>query len=127
MRIDVTKQFGREDATGISIVQAHDSFRQCVGQSCAEFALDLLLQQEDEPPNNNHHHRDKETRTGVMLPEQRYANDEDRARILKRLTTTPGTFCYTGPVEMDVAPDPPTNYHQALDTANQEEQAKKCR
>ena len=116
MRIDVTKKFGRDDAGGVSIVQAHDSFRVCVGQSCAEFALDLLL----EAPN----HGDEETRTGVMLPEQRYANDKDRARILKRLTTTPGTFCYTGPVEVDVSPDPPTKYNQALDKANQEEEAK---
>jgi hypothetical protein len=116
MRIDVTKQFGRDDAGGVSIVQAHDSFRGCVGQSCAEFALDLLL----EEPN----HGDEETRTGVMLPEQRYANDKDRARILKCLTTTRGTFCYTGPVEMDASPDPPTDYNRALDKANLEEEAK---
>jgi len=38
MRIDVTST----DGNAVSIVQAHESFRRCVGQSAAEFALDLL-------------------------------------------------------------------------------------
>jgi short subunit dehydrogenase-like uncharacterized protein len=81
MRIDVTS----EDGQMFSIVQAHESFRQCVGQSCAEFALDFL-----EHPN-----------PGVYLPEQRYRQADDRARIIEKLTTTPGTFAYTGPVRVE--------------------------
>ena len=52
MRVDVTST----DGCAVSVVQAHESFRRCVGQSCAEFALDLL-----EHPS-----------PGVQLPEQRY-------------------------------------------------------
>lgn len=64
-----------------SCVQAHDSFRQCVGQSCAEFALDCL---ENPTP-------------GVFLPESRYSDEKRRRACIQRLTRTPGTFCYTGP------------------------------
>jgi hypothetical protein len=32
------------------------------------------------------------------MPEQRYRHDDARQRIIKRITTTPGTFAYTGPV-----------------------------
>lgn len=84
MRIDVQSVDGK---TTMSTVQAHDSFRQCVGQSCAEFALDCL-----EFPG-----------PGVHLPEQRYQCDGSRTRIIGRLTSTPGTFCYTGPTEADNA------------------------
>lgn len=38
MRIDVTGEDGRT----VSVVQAHESFRRVVGQSCAEFTLALL-------------------------------------------------------------------------------------
>jgi short subunit dehydrogenase-like uncharacterized protein len=89
---------------GVSIVQAHDSFRQCVGQSCAEFALDCL---EHPAP-------------GVYLPEQRYRDDAARTRIIQRLTSTPGTFCYTGPVHLNHAPPPPTRLDQALVEAQRE-------
>jgi saccharopine dehydrogenase-like NADP-dependent oxidoreductase len=100
MRVDVTGTDGR----AVSIVQAHDSFRQCVGQSCAEFALDLL----------SHDH------PGVHLPEQLYRDDMARKRILEKLTTTPGTFLYTGPVEVSEAPAP-TLMKQALLDANKAE------
>lgn len=79
MRIDVTSAEGSRMA---STVQAHDSFRQCVGQSCAEFALDCL-----ESPD-----------PGVSLPELRYSDGPTRACLIAKLTSTPGTFCYTGPV-----------------------------
>lgn len=79
MRIDVKSVDG--SITGSS-VQAHDSFRQCVAQSCAEFALDCLAHPQP----------------GVALPEQRYRDNADRLRIIQRITNTPGTFCYTGPV-----------------------------
>ena len=38
MRVDTTA----EDGSRVSAVQAHKSFRLCVGQSCAEFTLALL-------------------------------------------------------------------------------------
>ena len=94
----------------VSIVQAHDSFRQCVGQSCAEFALDLL-----EHPS-----------PGVYLPEQFYDAPEHRRRIIEKLTRTPGNFCYTGPVSIgnidNDLPVYPANVQKAVDLAKQTEQ-----
>lgn len=88
MRIDVRSIDGTKT---MSTVQAHDSFRQCVGQSCAEFALDCL-----EFPD-----------PGVYLPEHRYQDKGARTRIIGKLTSTPGTFCYTGPIETNNnAPQP---------------------
>jgi len=78
MRIDVSSEDG---STKMSTVQAHDSFRQCVGQSCAEFALDCL----------------EFSQPGVYLPELRYQEAAARKRIIAKLTSTPGTFSYTGP------------------------------
>eukprot|EP00580_Thalassiosira_gravida_P006439 CAMPEP_0201643948 /NCGR_PEP_ID=MMETSP0493-20130528/29193_1 /ASSEMBLY_ACC=CAM_ASM_000838 /TAXON_ID=420259 /ORGANISM="Thalassiosira gravida, Strain GMp14c1" /LENGTH=491 /DNA_ID=CAMNT_0048118503 /DNA_START=163 /DNA_END=1635 /DNA_ORIENTATION=+ len=100
MRVDVTGT----DGSAVSVVQAHESFRRCVGQSCAEFALDLL-----EHPS-----------PGVQLPEQRYRNDDARRRIIKQLTSTPGTFAYTGPVAVSSAA-PPSKLDQALLKANEAE------
>merc|ERR1712087_438293 len=67
--------------------------------SCAEFALDAWFQ---------HLVIDEEggkvakaaVKTGVYLPEQRYGDASDRERIVRKLTSTPGTFCYTGPVKV---------------------------
>jgi len=90
MRVDVvttTEDFatsGESSSSMVSIVQCHDSFRRCVGQSCAEFALDILS--------------DATRNGGVYLPEDRYRKSSDRKRILPRMVSTPGTFCYTGPV-----------------------------
>jgi len=95
---------GKEDCATISIVQAHDSFRQCVGQSCAEFVLDCLYYDDPSSPNG-----------GVWLPEQRYRDDEPRRRIIERLTSTPGAFCYTGPVEVERVAAGPTNLQQVLE------------
>ena len=107
MRIDVVTELTTDETTTMatgkgttatststktmmtSIVQCHDSFRRCVGQSCAEFALDALLFENE-----------MEAKTGVYLPEQRYRESKDRARIIDKLTSTPGTFCYTGPVDV---------------------------
>uniref|UniRef100_A0A7S4SZI3 Saccharopine dehydrogenase NADP binding domain-containing protein n=1 Tax=Ditylum brightwellii TaxID=49249 RepID=A0A7S4SZI3_9STRA len=102
MRVDVTG----EDGNAVSIVQAHESFRQCVGQSCAEFALDLL-----EFPS-----------PGVQLPEQRYRDNEPRKRIIKRLTSTPGTIAFTGPTLVKTAP-PPSDMEEAIQKANDAEVA----
>eukprot|EP00977_Amphora_coffeiformis_P025092 scaffold18208_cov182-Amphora_coffeaeformis.AAC.2 len=102
MRVDVT----RSDGSGVSIWQGHASFRQCVAQSCAELALDCL----------------EHSAPGVRLPEQRYRNPVDRERILKRLTQTPGTFCYSGPVGLGHI-RPPTRMDEAIDKAVSEEMA----
>ena len=100
MRIDVTST----DGNAVSIVQAHESFRRCVGQSTAEFALDLL-----EHPS-----------PGVQLTEQRYRDDDSRERIIQKLTSTPGTFSYSGPVVVDKASSP-TELRKALAKANEAE------
>lgn len=100
MRVDVTSEDGRS----VSVVQAHESFRRCVGQSCAEFALDLLEHPE----------------AGVRLTEQRYRDDVERERIIGRLTSTPGTFAYSGPVAVASAP-PPSEMERALQRANEAE------
>lgn len=65
-------------------VQGHDSFRVCVGQSCAEFAMQLLRQQLAGDP----------AAPGVRLPEQLALDDALRERLLRRLTSTPGTFTF---------------------------------
>ena len=84
MRIDVTSCVNRgEQQRTMSTIQAHESLRTCVGQSCAEFAFDCL-----EYPQ-----------PGVYYPEQRYDDDTSRKRIIDTLTTTDGTFCFMGPIE----------------------------
>lgn len=110
MRIDVTSvppAFQKDGGKGMTIIQAHDSFRICVGQSCAEFALDALSN-----PN-----------PGVYLPEQFYDDPSDRSRIIENLTSTPGTFCYTGPVAMENTLELPSDWEKAIFEANAEEQA----
>ena len=104
MRVDVTSTNGR----AVSIVQAHESFRRCVGQSCAEFALDLL--QHPSP--------------GVKLTEQRYRSDTARTRIIRQLTSTPGTFTYTGPVAVTKA-SPPSGLGKALAKAREAEKQRR--
>ena len=103
MRVDVvTETIDETSETStekmVSIVQCHDSFRRCVGQSCAEFALDAWFQHlgTDESGNPT----TVSSKTGVYLPEQRYRDASDRKRIVEKLTSTPGTFCYTGPVQV---------------------------
>mmetsp|Transcript_1301 Transcript_1301/g.3542 ORF Transcript_1301/g.3542 Transcript_1301/m.3542 type:complete len:500 (-) Transcript_1301:255-1754(-) len=100
MRIDVTGECG----TTVAVVQAHESFRRCVGQSCAEFAMDML---ENPSP-------------GVQLTEERYFNDDARRRIIQRLTSTPGTMAFTGPVEVN-APSTPSKMEDAIAAANRAE------
>ena len=98
MRVDVTGINGNV----VSCVQAHESFRRCVGQSCAEFALDLL----------------RYPSPGVYLPEQRYEEDPPRMRIIEKLTNTPGTIAYTGPAFVKSVPSP-TKMREALHKANE--------
>ena len=75
MRVDVSSATSERS---VAAVQRHDSFRRCVGQSCAEFVLDALDQ----------------ATPGVALPEERYADRASREQILARLSTTPGTTGY---------------------------------
>jgi hypothetical protein len=100
MRVDVTG----EDGITVSIIQGHESFRRCVGQSCAEFAVDLI----------------KNPSPGVALPEQRYRDTTARQRIIQRLTSTPGTFTYSGPVVVGGS-STPTELAEALQRANEME------
>jgi hypothetical protein len=54
----------------------------------------------------------------VWLPKTRYPDAVPRASIIQQLTSTPGTFCYTGPVEVDVAQArPSTDLEQAVQEA----------
>lgn len=107
MRVDVTSNKNNK----ISIVQAHESFRRCVGQSCAEFALDILENRSGDD-------------SGVFLPEQRYNDFHSRKRIVDRLTNTPGTIAYTGAVKMqENAKMAPTNLEEAIQKANESEEA----
>ena len=111
IRADVLGESGRR----VRALQSHESFRVCVGQSCAEFTLALLAlrcgwncgeaQDELEQP------------AGVYLPEQLFQDPERRRALLRyecpvketcdkrkrhtdtgelrRLTTTPGTTGYS--------------------------------
>lgn len=65
------------------VLQGHDSFRVCVGQSCAEFAMHLLRQRLQGQPL-----------VGVQLPEQLALQDSQRRALLDRLVSTPGTLTY---------------------------------
>ena len=88
MRIDVTAEDsnGDGDLFVSTIVQGHESFRQCVGQSAAEFCIDLLQEQS------------KNRSGGVSLVEQRYRDDDARKQMIEKLTSTPGTIDYSGPI-----------------------------
>ena len=84
MRVDVHSAAGMR----VSAVQAHESFRRCVGQSCAEFTMHLQSQ----------HQRGAGT-PGVHLTEELAGGSggdgSARAALLARLTTTPGTLTFT--------------------------------
>lgn len=57
---------------------------------------------------------------GVQLPEQQFRDNVARKQILGKLTVTPGTFCYTGPMTVVEAPAP-TEMEQVLSNANKAE------
>lgn len=65
------------------LVQAHVSFRRCVGQSAAEFVIHLLAGQAAGSVD-----------AGVYLPETLAAQAGTRSKLLDRLTSTPGTIVY---------------------------------
>jgi hypothetical protein len=83
---DVTAKDSNENVYVSTIVQGHESFRQCVGQSAAEFCIDLLQEQS------------KDRSGGVSLVEQRYRDDKARKDMIEKLTSTPGTIDYSGPI-----------------------------
>ena len=89
IRVDVCGDSGRR----IRALQTHESFRVCVGQSCAEFTLALLAMQRtvDSLPGFQHAGR----LAGVYLPEQLFQDPGRRAGMLSRLTATPGTMTYS--------------------------------
>ncbi len=88
MRIDVTATApdSKNDVVVSTIVQGHQSFRECVGQSASEYCINLLQSQA--------HSREG----GVQLVEQRYSNKEMRKQLIEKMTTTPGTIEYSGPI-----------------------------
>ena len=73
MRVDVTST----DGARVSAVQAHESFRRVVGQSCAEFTLALL---------------DGAGPPGVYTPEALFADAAKRKPLLERLLALEGTL-----------------------------------
>ena len=73
MRVDVTST----DGARVSAVQAHESFRRVVGQSCAEFTLALL---------------DGAGPPGVYTPEALFADAAARKPLLERLLALEGTL-----------------------------------
>jgi len=78
IRVDVAGESGKR----VTAVQAHDSFRWCVGQSSAEFALDIM--------------GGASARAGVHLPEELYSLEDSsaRKRILGSISSAKGTFTY---------------------------------
>ena len=104
MRVDATA----EDGSRVTAVQAHESFRSCVGQSCAEFTLALLEAKGvhkvaerggglGDPPAPEATRQAEALRAalpaaGVFLPEELFADTAARAPMLERLLGTPGTL-----------------------------------
>ena len=104
MRVDAAA----EDGSRVTAVQAHSSFRRCVGQSCAEFTLAMLEATGahgvaaaggglGDPPAPEAARqaellRAALPRAGVYLPEELFASAEARAPMLARLLATPGTL-----------------------------------
>ena len=116
MRVDVTSAV---DASRTTAVQAHTSFRRCVGQSCAEFTLACLEARGllgvapggggvgDPAPGAAAQEQAEELRqtlsaAGVYLPEELFADPAARAPMLERLLGTPGTL--NAGFETSVAP-----------------------
>ena len=95
MRVDVRAEDGRR----ASAVQGHDSFRRCVGQSMAEFALDLLARRGTNLfspgvrcPEGLYECQGSSEGAGEDRPGASAADAADA--LLERLCSTPGTFTY---------------------------------
>ncbi|KAJ1460256.1 Saccharopine dehydrogenase-domain-containing protein [Pelagophyceae sp. CCMP2097] len=97
MRIDVSSDCGRR----VSAVQAHASFRRCVGQSCAEFTLALLESKGlvTVPDGIGRPAAAQAAlfksglhKSGVFLPEALFSGAEARKPMLQRLLGTQGTL-----------------------------------
>lgn len=80
MRVDAVG----EDGETVTAVQGHDSFRRCVGQSCAEFLLAIEGGRGRAPGIG----------AGVYTPERLFQDKEERKRLLDAMTSTEGTFTF---------------------------------
>ena len=92
MRVDATA----DDGSSASVVQAHRSFREVVGQSCAEFTAALLESRgllERAGDGDGPAVKLPES-AGVFLPEQLLADEEARRTVLERLLSVEGTVDY---------------------------------
>ena len=92
MRVDATA----DDGSRASAVQAHRSFREVVGQSCAEFTAALLESRgllERAGDGDGPAVKLPES-AGVFLPEQLLADEEARRTVLERLLSVEGTVDY---------------------------------
>ena len=90
MRVDVSDAQGAR----VSAVQAHESFRGIVGQSCAEFTIALLeargrLAHE---PTEGGGDETVPLPAGVFTPEMLFASAERRAPLLDRILAVDGTL-----------------------------------
>eukprot|EP00466_Bigelowiella_natans_P010064 jgi/Bigna1/90339/estExt_fgenesh1_pg.C_670102 len=90
MRVDVTGENGRT----ITAVQAHESFRRVVGQSCAEFTLALLEVYDSDAIGVDSRADLMRPSSGVFTPEELFQTRSARKPVLKRLLSTPGTLNY---------------------------------
>ena len=92
-RIDVTGVSGGR----VSAVQAHRSFREVVGQSAAEFTLQLL-----QAPSVEQGSSALRREPGVYTPEELFSESAARGPLLERLLSVPGTLNYG----FDMSPNP---------------------
>ena len=89
MRIDATA----EDGQRVSAVQAHESFRRVVGQSCAEFTVALLESKEICARSESAGAIRLPVASGVFTPESLFdVKSEARRPVLDRLLAVPGTL-----------------------------------
>lgn len=96
MRIDVTA----DDGSRVSAVQAHESFRRCVGMCCAEFTRALLEDKAlllpalgaEEGEEGGAAEPPLLPPSGVFTPEGLFACAEARRPMLSRLLAVPGTL-----------------------------------
>jgi hypothetical protein len=96
LRIDVTAEGGGQGGSPrrVSAVQAHESFRRVVGQSCAEFTLGLLESKRilETSGGDDGGAVVLPVDSGVFTPEELFSSAEARRPMLDRLLAVPGTL-----------------------------------